>query len=755
MATAVTLGSVNLMNPPTCFIEFGGLDLGDFNPGSSERQIKINLFIQGATMAASLDTARLIETQLWQAQRAVGIGATWIGSPVALTVTLLDSTTPVYFDVKGGTLLLTAEDFGPSPGRRYVLTLATLPWARGAPVVGTTSGTLTNGGNGVFITNVTGDLPALCQATLVDTGPAGALPTPTGLAVTTSTAGGTLAATTAFYYRVSATGGGGETLACAEVSVTTGAGATNSNSLNWNLQPGVSGWKVYGRTTGAELLIASLPPSAGSFIDTGTVTPAGALPGSNTSKAVVNRVHMGVRSAPGMASTDFTPVQRTTAAVPTTYALYFGGATGGTYTLTFGANTTAAISYLAQAQAVQAAFTALASVGAGNATVTGSGIAGDPLIITFAGTLAAAVQGAVTWTSSLTGATSPTLTRTSPTNFTDTTALGGATPRMTPDGTFRSLATVTQPVTGAYQAGVFDIFALARTANAPIGVATGVTAVGSGSLGTIAVGSYTVQVVELDASANLGAPSLSAFATVATGQNLVVNWTISGKPTTQRIYYLTPAGAWAYVTDATGTATSVTITGSGGTGGNPPGGPSALTALPQLLPLTALSAPVPSYVAGRAVSLVLGNSTWELVNLGTLTLPPVSRTEALSLPAWQLLVQVSSTHSNPAATDIAGVVLLPHHETQLHTEVSGLQLWTQRTWIADTRRDLRAGVTLTDGSAVVQGQAAVKGRFLLPIGGCQVAVFTEAVGGSVDTTNQTYTLQLTYVPRFRIPRGTT
>jgi len=91
MATAVTLGSVNLMNPPTCFIEFGGLDLGDFNPGSSERQIKINLFIQGATMAASLDTARLIETQLWQAQRAVGsvglenitfvVGDGWSGLP--------------------------------------------------------------------------------------------------------------------------------------------------------------------------------------------------------------------------------------------------------------------------------------------------------------------------------------------------------------------------------------------------------------------------------------------------------------------------------------------------------------------------------------------------------------------------------------------------------------------------------------------------------------------------------------------------
>src|SRR5438874_2008010 len=49
-----------------------------------------------------------------------------------------------------------------------------------------------------------------------------------------------------------------------------------------------------------------------------------------------------------------------------------GSPTGGTFTLTFGANTTSAIAYNAAASAVQTALQALASIGTGNALVTGS-----------------------------------------------------------------------------------------------------------------------------------------------------------------------------------------------------------------------------------------------------------------------------------------------------------------------------------------------------------------------------------------------
>jgi hypothetical protein len=61
-------------------------------------------------------------------------------------------------------------------------------------------------------------------------------------------------------------------------------------------------------------------------------------------------------------------------------------ATGGTFTLTVGANTTGAQAFNVTAAALQTALTGLASVGALNATVTGNN--GGPYTITFVGTLA-------------------------------------------------------------------------------------------------------------------------------------------------------------------------------------------------------------------------------------------------------------------------------------------------------------------------------------------------------------------------------
>lgn len=86
-----------------------------------------------------------------------------------------------------------------------------------------------------------------------------------------------------------------------------------------------------------------------------------------------------------------------------------GVPTGGTFTVTFGGQTTSALAFNAAASAVQTAFLALSSVGAGNATVTGS--AGGPYTITFTGTLAKSPQATVTASgASLTGGTSPGVT---------------------------------------------------------------------------------------------------------------------------------------------------------------------------------------------------------------------------------------------------------------------------------------------------------------------------------------------------------
>lgn len=86
-----------------------------------------------------------------------------------------------------------------------------------------------------------------------------------------------------------------------------------------------------------------------------------------------------------------------------------GTPSGGTFTLSFGGQTTSNLAYNATASAVQTAVQAMSSVGSGNATVSGAN--GGPYTITFNGSLASAPQTLITASGSgLTGGTSPTVT---------------------------------------------------------------------------------------------------------------------------------------------------------------------------------------------------------------------------------------------------------------------------------------------------------------------------------------------------------
>lgn len=106
-----------------------------------------------------------------------------------------------------------------------------------------------------------------------------ALATPVNAAFSTATTGGTLAAGT-YYYRVSAINSMGETLASTETSIAT-TGSTSTVTVNWGAVSGATGYKVYGRSTGAELLMATVG-NVTTWTDDGSITPAGALPAANT-----------------------------------------------------------------------------------------------------------------------------------------------------------------------------------------------------------------------------------------------------------------------------------------------------------------------------------------------------------------------------------------------------------------------------------------------------------------------------------------
>jgi len=86
-----------------------------------------------------------------------------------------------------------------------------------------------------------------------------------------------------------------------------------------------------------------------------------------------------------------------TAAVDEAVTLTEGTAiTAGTYTLTFGGDTTGDIAFDAPAATIRAALEALPSIGAGNVTVTGGPVNTAPVVITFTGDLGDLDVGAVT-----------------------------------------------------------------------------------------------------------------------------------------------------------------------------------------------------------------------------------------------------------------------------------------------------------------------------------------------------------------------
>lgn len=115
--------------------------------------------------------------------------------------------------------------------------------------------------------------------------------TPSGVTVTPM---GTTGATT-YGYRVSAINDSGETLACSTVSIANGNATlspTNFNRIMWPRVAGATGYKVYGRTSGSELFLETVT-TTNYWDDTGTDTPSGALPGSNTTGYNSTKLNLG------------------------------------------------------------------------------------------------------------------------------------------------------------------------------------------------------------------------------------------------------------------------------------------------------------------------------------------------------------------------------------------------------------------------------------------------------------------------------
>jgi hypothetical protein len=129
-----------------------------------------------------------------------------------------------------------------------------------------------------------------------------------------------------------------------------------------------------------------------------------------------------------------------------------GTPTGGTFTLTFDGQTTAAIAYNAAASAVQTALEALSSVAPGDVVVGGGPGPGTPYTVTFGGTKSGDQPVMTASGASLTGGSSPAVavTTTTPGGSTGTTEVAAghlfSSIRMTSGGADVGAALLTQGV---------------------------------------------------------------------------------------------------------------------------------------------------------------------------------------------------------------------------------------------------------------------------------------------------------------------
>lgn len=130
---------------------------------------------------------------------------------------------------------------------------------------------------------------------------------PTGVAVATATTGGTIPASTANEYQVTAVYPWGESAPSAPVTVTTGSGtSTNENTISWTVPAGALSVNVYGRVAGSIAKIANVLAATASYVDTGSVTPSGAAPANGSlslSEAQANATILSFEGAIAAATT--------------------------------------------------------------------------------------------------------------------------------------------------------------------------------------------------------------------------------------------------------------------------------------------------------------------------------------------------------------------------------------------------------------------------------------------------------------------
>ncbi len=463
------------------------------------------------------------------------------------------------------------------------------------------------------------------------------------------------------------------------------------------------------------------------------------------------------RAYDGMADADWACGYEVAAQSPTVIWLYrTSGTAAGTFTLTFGANTTAAQAYNVSAASLQTALQGLASIGSGKATVTGTGTGGDPYVVTFAGSLAAAPQAS--FTIALTGWTaSNSLIQARQTGLAlnDATASGGATAEMSLSSTYLPIG-VAASTGAALNNGRMALLARMRTsiAGPPTPTLTAMpTAAGSGSYfaplqnltlrGSVFNAGGAESAASLQQVFYLSQPSI-VYVTIDSGTFVASKF---------RAYWLEAStSVWKYL-DHTVTATSYTFT-LDSTGGYSAGGYGGLNIAASVPPIVvasvALDTANPQYQSGGPVSMPAVANSWALLPLGTFHLPPTGLPQGVALP-WRALLSAQALNGAPLID--ADIILTVPHEAEasyVGVAVADDPVPVQRYWVITHRPDGRTTALIYRSSDnALLGQADAVSQLTLEPGSNKLLFVPENVDGSFDVIGSKLRVKCDITPRYR------
>lgn len=311
------------------------------------------------------------------------------------------------------------------------------------------------------------------------------------------------------------------------------------------------------------------------------------------------------------------------------------------------------------------------------------------------------------------------------------------------------------------QHGKFDVWAKARTSAATLGVSS-LSGTVSYAAGSTVAGQYTIVVTALDGSSHETAGSTPFTVVLGATGEVILTWADIDTPSDHKVYVfdqLTGLGRWSWVATGSGTSTytlssAIPLANSGA----PPSANSTALGTSYLRADVAVASPggSPNYVLGTPQPLMLGNGLWESIFLGTVDLPPAPRGEqnAASSNAfpdlpWTLTLQGFTGASGSPTIDTDAVWLLPHDEPQVTATYTGLNLGNNVWWEIDTRRDGRvSGVLRGEGDLLPFGQVRVDGRFTLGVGVNVITVLIDQAGGVNSWSDPSANFYFSYRPRY-------